>query len=106
MVPSTHTVEDTDLEVKSKTQKKFKVVLFNDEEHTYDYVVEMLTKVCELKKEDAFKCAVEVDLSGRTIVYNGSKDACKNKRDQINSYGPDYRMINSLGSMNSEVEVG
>lgn len=80
------------------------VVLLNDEEHTYQYVVEVLTNVCKLSKEQAFRCAVEVDLSGRTIVYRGSKEKCNQICEQIKNYGPDHRLLHSMGSMNAEVE--
>ncbi len=82
----------------------FKVVLFNDEEHTYDYVVEMLTQVCKLSRENAFRCAVEVDLTGRTIVYYGSHTECGAVCARILVFGPDHRLPQSMGSMNAEVQ--
>ena len=57
----------------AQTAAPFKVVLFNDEEHTYDYVVEMLTLVCRLSRDNAFRCAVEVDLTGTLIVDKSMK---------------------------------
>src|SRR5690606_28586750 len=60
---------DTETMPQARTMRDCKVVLFNDEEHTYDYVVEMLTHTCRLARTEAFRCAVEVDLTGRTIVF-------------------------------------
>lgn len=88
----------------TRTQKAFKVVLFNDEDHTYDYVVEMLTHVCRMAKEQAFRCAVEVDMEGRTIVHYGSHEECARISAQITSYGPDHRLMRSRSGMNSEVQ--
>ena len=88
----------------TKAQRGFKVVLFNDEDHTYDYVVEMLTHVCCMAKEQAFRCAVEVDLEGRTIVHYGGHEACARISAQITSYGPDHRLMRSRSGMNSEVQ--
>jgi len=82
----------------------FKVVLFNDEEHTYDYVVEMLTHVCQLSKQNAFRCAVEVDLTGRTVVRYGTRSQCESTCSKIRDYGPDHRLPQSMGSMNAEVQ--
>lgn len=82
----------------------FKVVLFNDEEHTYDYVVEMLTQVCDLSRENAFRCAVEVDLTGRTVVRYGSRPECDATCSRILSYGPDHRLPQSMGSMKAEIQ--
>ena len=87
-----------------KTAAPFKVVLFNDEDHTYDYVVEMLTHVCKLSRDNAFRCAVEVDLTGRTVVYYGSRESCAGTCSRILTYGPDHRLPQSMGSMNAEVQ--
>jgi len=92
-------------ETLTQTAMPFKVVLFNDEEHTYDYVVEMLTHACKLSRENAFRCAVEVDLTGRTVVFYGTRAECGSICAQIMSYGPDHRLPQSMGSMNAEVQV-
>jgi ATP-dependent Clp protease adaptor protein ClpS len=88
----------------TKPKRSCKVVLYNDEDHTYDYVVQMLTHVCRMAKEQAFRCAVEVDLEGRTIVYYGSHAECARICAQITSYGPDHRLMRSRSGMNSEVQ--
>ena len=91
-------------ETATKAVPPFKVVLFNDEEHTYDYVVELLTHVCRLSRDNAFRCAVEVDLTGRTIVRYGSRSECQATCAKITAYGPDHRLPQSMGSMNAEVQ--
>ena len=88
-----------------KTAMPYKVVLFNDEEHTYDYVVEMLTQVCKLSKDNAFRCAVKVDLTGRTVVKYGTRSQCEGTCSKIRAYGPDHRLPQSMGSMNAEVQA-
>ena len=97
--------KDTATDTLTQTATPFKVVLFNDEEHTYDYVVEMLTLACKLSRDNAFRCAVEVDLTGRTVVYYGSQSDCGKIRSQIMVYGPDHRLPQSMGSMNAEVQA-
>jgi ATP-dependent Clp protease adaptor protein ClpS len=93
-----------------KTQKRedltpmFHVVLLDDDEHTYDYVVEMLTKIFCLSTEAAFQRAVEVDTTGRTIVITCEKEQAEFGRDQIHAYGADPRMAISKGSMSAVVE--
>ena len=44
------------------------VVLLDDDDHTYDYVVEMLVKLFFKTVEEAYRHAVEVDSTGRTVV--------------------------------------
>jgi ATP-dependent Clp protease adaptor protein ClpS len=79
----------------------FHVVLLDDDEHTYDYVVEMLQKLFFLALEAAFQHAVEVDTTGRTIVITCERPEAEFARDQIQSYGADPRMPKSKGSMSA-----
>lgn len=39
----------------------WKVVLWDDNEHTYEYVIEMLVEICMMTVEKAFLHAVQVD---------------------------------------------
>jgi ATP-dependent Clp protease adaptor protein ClpS len=82
----------------------YNVVLLDDAEHTYDYVVEMLEKLFALSAEAAWNHAVEVDNTGRTIVITCDLPAAEFGRDQIHAYGADWRMANSKGSMSAIVE--
>lgn len=95
---------DTETETESRAERSCKVILFNDEEHTYDYVVEMLSHACGLTREKAFRCAVEVDLTGRTIVFYGSRSACAGVVSKVRAYGPDHRLPQSMSSMNAELQ--
>ena len=79
----------------------FHVVLLDDDEHTYEYVVEMLQKLFVLSKEIAFQHAVEVDSTGKTIVITCERPQAEFARDQIHGYGADPRMPKSKGSMSS-----
>ena len=79
----------------------FHVVLLDDDEHTYDYVIEMLQKLFFLPLELAFQRAVEVDTTGRTIVITCERPEAEFARDQIQAYGADPRMPKSKGSMSA-----
>jgi ATP-dependent Clp protease adaptor protein ClpS len=82
----------------------FNVVLLDDDDHTYDYVIEMLAKIFLLPASVAFRHAVEVDTTGRTIVITCELEQAEFGRDQIHSYGADARMPKSKGSMRAIVE--
>ena len=82
----------------------YNVVLIDDNDHTYDYVIEMLVNLFDHSKMKAFAMACEVDYSGRVIVFTTSKDEACRKRDQIHAYGPDWRLERSKGPMSSVVE--
>jgi ATP-dependent Clp protease adaptor protein ClpS len=102
--PKPGTEPEVETEPQTQLSEPCKVILFNDEEHTYDYVVEMLTHASRLSRENAFRCAVEVDLTGRTIVHYGPREECEGVVTRITAYGPDHRLPQSMTSMNAEVQ--
>jgi ATP-dependent Clp protease adaptor protein ClpS len=82
----------------------YHVVLLDDDVHTYDYVIEMLQRLFLLSTVDALRHAVEVDSTGRTMVITCELPQAEFARDQIQGYGPDWRMPESKGSMAAVVE--
>lgn len=93
---------------KTDSQRKelplFNVVLLNDDDHSFDYVIEMLGKVCQHSVDRARAMAKEVDESGRAIVLTTHKERAELKRDQILSYGPDVRIAACTRSMDAVIE--
>ena len=82
----------------------YRVVLLDDDDHTYDYVIEMLQKIFCISGEQALKNAQEVDAHGRTVVMTCELPEAEFGRDQIHGYGPDWRLPRSKGSMSAQVE--
>ena len=82
----------------------YHVVLLDDDEHTYAYVIEMLQRLFLFSEGKAFAHAREVDTTGRTIVITCELPEAEFARDQIRSYGPDWRMPESKGSMSAIIE--
>jgi ATP-dependent Clp protease adaptor protein ClpS len=82
----------------------YHVVLLDDDEHTYDYVIEMLEKLFAFSRSEAFNHAVEVDTTGRTVVMTCALPEASFGRDQIHAYGADWRMPQSKGSMSAILE--
>ena len=80
------------------------VILLNDEEHTYEYVIEMLTAIFSHDVDKAYKMAKEVDENGRVIVATCHKELAELRQEQIHDYGPDPRIPGSKGSMRAEIE--
>jgi ATP-dependent Clp protease adaptor protein ClpS len=94
-------VED---ETSDQLQPLYHVILLNDDDHTYDYVIEMLQKIFGFSGARALSHAVEVDTKGTTILLTCELETAEHKRDLIHSYGPDWRLPRSLGSMAAVVE--
>lgn len=83
---------------------RYNVVLLNDDDHTYDYVIEMLRKLWGMPIEQAFQLASTVDSSGRVIVDTTTFERAELKRDQIHTFGRDWRVPRCQGSMSAAIE--
>jgi ATP-dependent Clp protease adaptor protein ClpS len=82
----------------------FNVVLLDDDEHTYEYVIEMLRALFGYPAEKGHALAYEVDHTGRAIVLTTTKEHAELKRDQIHAYGRDQRISSCRGSMSATIE--
>ncbi len=84
---------------------RFHVILLDDNDHTYEYVIEMLGKIFGHSPEIAFIMACVVDAVGRVVVDTTSKERAELKREQIQDYGPDWRIPRCKGSMSAIIEA-
>jgi ATP-dependent Clp protease adaptor protein ClpS len=89
---------------KVKRQPPYHVILLNDDDHSYEYVIHMLGVLFGHPPEKAFQMAKEVDTSGRVIVDTTTKERAELKRDQIHAFGPDPRILRCAGSMSATIE--
>ena len=48
------------------------LVLYNDDYHTFDYVIKALVDICRHTTEQAEQCAILVHCHGKCTVKNGS----------------------------------
>lgn len=101
------TDERTDVEVDVNTRliPPYNLILLDDDDHSYEYVIEMLGAVFGWSKERAYLHAGEVDASGRTILITTSREHAELKQEQVHSFGPDSRISGCSGSMTAIVEA-
>jgi len=95
---------DTEITDQQQLVPLYRVVLLDDNDHTYDYVIEMLQKIFVFSVEQAYHHAEEVDRTGRTPLITCELLEAEFARDQIHAYGPDWRLPRSKGSMSAVVE--
>jgi ATP-dependent Clp protease adaptor protein ClpS len=95
---------DTNQSTKDELSKLYHVIILNDDEHTFEYVIEMLQSVFKITYATAFAHTVEADSTGSSIILTTSLEEAEQKRDQVHAYGPDWRMPNSRGSVAALVE--
>ena len=95
-------------EVRSEHQERhvprYHVILWDSDDHTYEYVEKMLRELFGHTATQCKKLADDVDANGRTIVLTTTQEHAELKRDQIHAYGRDH-LEGSLGSMWSSIEA-
>lgn len=92
-------------EQRTKRQPPYHVILLDDDDHTYEYVIRMLQELFAHSFETAYLMAVEVDTTGRVIVLTTTREHAELKRDQIHAFGPDpLSSRNCAGSMSAVIE--
>lgn len=88
----------------SRKAPMYHVVLMDDNDHTYEYVVGMLRKLFAMSPEDAFLRACQVDCEKRVVLETTTLERAELKRDQIHSFGRDWRVPHCCGSMSAVIE--
>lgn len=91
-------------ETKTKRLPPYNVVLLNDDDHSFDYVISMLQQLFGHPPERGYQMAYEVHTQGRVIVWTGPKEVAELKRDQIHAFGPDKLIPRCQGAMSAEIE--
>jgi ATP-dependent Clp protease adaptor protein ClpS len=89
----------------TKRQPPYNVVLWNDDDHTYQYVILMLQSVFAYPPEKGYVMAKKVDTQGRVIVLTTTMEHAELKRDQIHAYGKDDLVAECKGSMKATIEA-
>ncbi len=89
---------------RTKKPSLYHVVLLDDDDHTYDYVIGMVRKLFGWEYDRAFSTAYEVDESGRVILDTTTLERAELKRDQIRTFGRDWRIPRCEGSMSAVIE--
>jgi ATP-dependent Clp protease adaptor protein ClpS len=101
---------DTIAQPREKTEEKteslppYNVILLDDDDHSYEYVIFMLKTLFGHPPEKGYEMAVEVDTTGRVVVATTHLEEAELKRDQIRAFGPDPLIPRCKGSMSATVE--
>jgi len=78
---------------KSATNPKilppYVVIVYNDNDHTFQYVIITFQKVFGYSLERAAALAETIHREGRAVVWQGSKEVAELKVELIKSAGPD-----------------
>jgi ATP-dependent Clp protease adaptor protein ClpS len=91
-------------EQKTERLPPYNVILLDDDEHSFEYVIHMLEKIFGHPPEKGYKMAIEVHTTGRVVVATTNLEHAELKRDQIHAFGPDPLIPRCKGSMSATVE--
>lgn len=83
---------------------QYRVLLLNDDTHSYEYVIQLLHLVFGFDENIAFQMAKTVDRDGQVAVYEGPLEHAEFKQAQIDAFGADPNLPASQGSMGSKLE--
>lgn len=89
---------------KPRRQPRYNVILWDDSEHTFDYVIRMLQELFARQLGQAKKMADTVHADGKVICLTTTLEHAELKRDQIHAYGKDPIATKCAGSMSATIE--
>ena len=89
---------------KPKRQPRYNVILWDDNDHTYEYVIRMMKELFGHVTEKSFQIARTVDTNGQAICLTTTREHAELKRDQIHAYGKDPHIDRCQGSMSATIE--
>jgi len=87
-----------------RRQPRYYVVLWDDPDHSFDYVIEMMAALFGFPREKGYMIANEVDSRGKAICLTTTLEHAELKRDQIHAYGRDIGIERCQGSMWASIE--
>ncbi len=90
---------------KPKRQPRYHVILWNDNDHTFEYVIRMMKNLFGHPREKGMQIANEVHEKGKAVCLTTTMEHAELKRDQIHAFGADAMATNSKGSMWSTIEA-
>ncbi len=83
---------------------RYHLVLLDDDDHSYLYVIVMLEHIFGYSREKGFAIACVVDSQGRAVVETADEDTVRRHQDQIHAFGADPTIPRCKGSMSAIIE--
>jgi ATP-dependent Clp protease adaptor protein ClpS len=75
--------EDVDVDVLEDIQDPFRLIVWNDDVNTFDWVIDTLMDVCGHSREQAEQCAWLIHQTGKYAVKHGEYNDLKAMCDEI-----------------------
>jgi ATP-dependent Clp protease adaptor protein ClpS len=91
-------------ETKRKKQPRYHVILWDDDDHSYEYVELMMRRLFGHAEATCHKIARTVDHAGKAVCLTTTREHAELKRDQILAFGPDVLIARCRSSMKASIE--
>jgi ATP-dependent Clp protease adaptor protein ClpS len=91
-------------EPSSRLEPRYHLILLDDNDHSYEYVIELLGSVLGYGVEKAYTLACVVDHEGRAIIETADHARVTTHQQLIHAHGADPRIPRCQGSMSAVVE--
>ena len=75
------------IEEEKGTDEKHKLVVYNDDVNTFDWVIESFVEICYHTQIQAEQCALIIHFNGKSSVKSGSKKFLKPMKDALTERG-------------------
>jgi ATP-dependent Clp protease adaptor protein ClpS len=73
-------------ETRTRRLPPYHVVIANDDDHSIEFVVEVLKKVLGCPLERALQLTLEAHTSGRAVIWTGPKEVAELKAEQVQTF--------------------
>lgn len=73
-------------ETRTRHIPPYNVILWNDDHHSMQFVIEVLCKTLGCTPERAVQLMLEAHTSGRAVIWTGSKEVAELKAEQVQTF--------------------
>ena len=104
--PLTDVMVSTKPKETTKTRRvpPYNVILLNDDHHSMEFVVGVLSKALGYTVERSFQLMMQAHNSGRAVVWTGPKEVAELKADQIRTFHEKRDDGRNFGPLGCEIE--
>lgn len=79
----TETIEEQEVDLLTDLEKKYQIIVWNDDINTFEWVIETLMEICGHSEEQAEQCALLIHTQGKYAVQHGEYNSLKPKVEAI-----------------------
>ena len=89
---------------KTILSKQWNVILLNDDDHSFEYVIELLIDIFHYDVQKAIEMTHKINDTGQGIVDVTTKERAELKQEQVHGRGADPRIAHSAGAVTCVIE--